>query len=390
MSENYDVIVSGAGPAGLSAGFFLASKGMKVLILEKNKVAGEFPRAETLRDNEVLDEVLGAGFMQSISLYESAKRVFNSPGAKKSFVVNRKRASYLFHWHKMIAQMEKRARGAGAQIMFEAEVAGPILEDGNCVGVQLADGREFYAKSVFACDGYSSKLGEASGVDYTPLNCPISKKVINGLTWEPDGLEFYFIAENSLEYAPNFPASIAFIFPRNGGEVEAGIMVLTGTFLANHDESELPDMSKSREVLDRLILDYPKFSDKLKGGKVLFEGESVLPMAGMFEDMCTIPGLVLCGDSIGFVEASGGCGVVSSMKSARFAAEFVARNKDHEWDLELLEEINLDFKDTDIYRKIRKTYRLVLPILNFFFAKMRTQKRINRYWKIIKIFYNLG
>ena len=36
----YDVIIIGAGPAGISAGIYAVSRGQKALILEKNQVGG--------------------------------------------------------------------------------------------------------------------------------------------------------------------------------------------------------------------------------------------------------------------------------------------------------------------------------------------------------------
>lgn len=36
----YDVIIIGAGPAGISAGIYAVSRGQKTLILEKNQVGG--------------------------------------------------------------------------------------------------------------------------------------------------------------------------------------------------------------------------------------------------------------------------------------------------------------------------------------------------------------
>lgn len=36
----YDMIIIGAGPAGISAGIYAVSRGKKALILEKNEVGG--------------------------------------------------------------------------------------------------------------------------------------------------------------------------------------------------------------------------------------------------------------------------------------------------------------------------------------------------------------
>ena len=41
MENNYDVIIIGAGPAGLTAGLYAARAKMKTLIVEKNKTGGQ-------------------------------------------------------------------------------------------------------------------------------------------------------------------------------------------------------------------------------------------------------------------------------------------------------------------------------------------------------------
>ena len=44
----YDLIIIGAGPAGISAGIYAVSRGMKTLILEKNEVGGVIGNVSTV------------------------------------------------------------------------------------------------------------------------------------------------------------------------------------------------------------------------------------------------------------------------------------------------------------------------------------------------------
>ena len=59
MSRYYDVIIVGAGPAGLAAGRSLAEMGIKVLLLdEQHRVGGQiYRRVETASDGTL--HVLG-------------------------------------------------------------------------------------------------------------------------------------------------------------------------------------------------------------------------------------------------------------------------------------------------------------------------------------------
>ena len=44
----YDIIIIGAGPAGISAGIYAVSRGKKALILEKNEVGGLIGKVSTV------------------------------------------------------------------------------------------------------------------------------------------------------------------------------------------------------------------------------------------------------------------------------------------------------------------------------------------------------
>lgn len=59
----YDIIVIGAGPAGISAGVYAVSRGKKVLILEKNKVGGIVGNVSTVTHYAaIISQETGASF----------------------------------------------------------------------------------------------------------------------------------------------------------------------------------------------------------------------------------------------------------------------------------------------------------------------------------------
>ena len=69
MSESYDIVIVGAGPAGASAAIRLANAGRRVLLVEKEKfprakLCGEFISPECLehfRELEVLESMRASG-----------------------------------------------------------------------------------------------------------------------------------------------------------------------------------------------------------------------------------------------------------------------------------------------------------------------------------------
>lgn len=53
----YDVVIVGAGPAGISAGIYAVSRGMKTVILEKNVVGGLIGKVSTVTHYASVTEV---------------------------------------------------------------------------------------------------------------------------------------------------------------------------------------------------------------------------------------------------------------------------------------------------------------------------------------------
>jgi len=386
LKIEYDVIIAGAGSAGLSTAIFCAREGMNVLILEKSSQTAPFPRGETIRPDPVLEELLGAGFMESISYNRTAGRRYYSPWSVRQFSLERDEASYIFHWHDLTEGLRREAEKCGVEIKFNSEVTGPVIENGICIGVTTKNSGDFYGKSVIAGDGHNSIFGKISGVDYNRLNCPIAKRVYKKVNTDYDGMEFFIIPGGTLDFAPDFPPSIAFIFPRGNGEAEAGLMILAGG-MPLKDRKAMPGNREILSVLHRMSLNYPVFSDRFKGSVVDFEGVSVIPMAGLHHEVCAIPGLILTGDAIGLVEASGGCGVVATMKNGAFAARFLMEHRDHPWNKKLMRKINREFRKTDVYRLIRSKYRKLLPLMRIFFHRWVKPAMFVRLWKFMEARY---
>ncbi|HUN53882.1 MAG TPA: NAD(P)/FAD-dependent oxidoreductase [Smithella sp.] len=385
---NPDVIISGAGPAGLACAIFCARSGLSVLVLEKADRPGPEPRGETARPHEIFEDLLGKDFMSSISLHRTSARRFNSPGAEKSFEIQRKHSSYIFDWHVFIARLFEEALKAGVKFSMGTSVAGAIIENGICRGVVTANGEELMAHTILDCMGHTSVLGKKAGIDYRRLNNPMIKSLISNFKGEYRGMEFFFIPAGSLHYAPSFPPCLTFIFPRNDDKCEIGLMIMSGP--AAKLGLRLPDSAEQLRVWHELKSGYPRFSGQIKGSRVDYEGLTCLTMAGLQPEGVIIPGLIHLGDAIGFVEASGGCGLASSLQNARFAADFAACNRAHAWNAERQDAYNRSFRASLIYRHIRKVYRLVLPALNFIFARLKTPGRVNRHWWLVKLFYKLG
>ena len=72
----YDVVIIGAGPAGISAGIYAASRGKKVLITEKNTVGGLIGKVSTVTHYEgIMTEETGYSKELETKMHQTIKKV---------------------------------------------------------------------------------------------------------------------------------------------------------------------------------------------------------------------------------------------------------------------------------------------------------------------------
>jgi len=127
--ESYDVIVVGAGPAGLTASFYMAREGIEVLVIEKGSIGGQVGITQTL-DNF-------PGFEDGIKGEDFADR------------------------------LGKQARRFGVEILEAQEVSG-IRKEGMYCLVDTADGSCYSANALLL----------ATGAHYRRMNVPGEDELI--------------------------------------------------------------------------------------------------------------------------------------------------------------------------------------------------------------------
>ncbi|WP_436923883.1 digeranylgeranylglycerophospholipid reductase [Halosimplex amylolyticum] len=160
MSDRFDVVIAGAGPAGAQCARDLAAREYDVLVLEtepeadfprqSNKsTAGTFPSMMTAFN--VPDDVV-MNYTETVVL-ESPNDHFvrHQPGAVLEFADFKR-------W--LVAE----GREEGAEYRFDSRVSKPITEDGDVVGVRYDGQKEVYADVVVDATGPAAPLAKDLGV----------------------------------------------------------------------------------------------------------------------------------------------------------------------------------------------------------------------------------
>ncbi|MBA2681568.1 MAG: FAD-dependent monooxygenase [Ktedonobacteraceae bacterium] len=166
MSDIYDVVVVGAGPAGSAAGYYLASRGLKVLLLDKfafprDKTCGDAltPRALRILDEmDILDDLFQVGHSANAVEFIAPK----GHAALAPLPRQDRPSDKLLFVPRLILDniILERARAVGAQFQGPVHVT-DILRDGSEMVVTGEHRRQtftFRARMVIVAIGANVKL----------------------------------------------------------------------------------------------------------------------------------------------------------------------------------------------------------------------------------------
>ncbi len=174
VTNKEEVIVVGAGPAGLFAALRLIELGLKPILLERGQAVTERKKdlAQMIRSNTLNPESNycfgegGAGAFSDGKLYTRSKKkgdvqrilsIFHSHGAQDEIL-------YETHPHigtdrlpQVIKTMRETILEHGGEVRFNTKVTGLKVEDSHITGVELADGSTIKSRAVILATGHSAR-----------------------------------------------------------------------------------------------------------------------------------------------------------------------------------------------------------------------------------------
>jgi geranylgeranyl reductase family protein len=336
VTEDADVIVVGAGPAGSATAAYLARAGVDVLVLEKatfprEKVCGDglTPRAVKAlvgmgvpmdeRDGWVRNKglrIIGGGVRLELPWPELS----SYPG----YGLVRTRLDF----DEVLA---RTAQKAGARLLEGVTVTGPVLDDsGRIVGVKArpsgeparpapahsaADPERIYrARIVVAADGNSSRLSLAMGLskrDDRPMGVAV-RTYYTSPRHQDDYLESWLDLWDGPDLLPGY----GWIFGMGDGTSNVGLgMLNTSSSFGNVDY---------RDLLRRWLAGMPAEWGYVEENRTQPIRGAALPM-GFNRTPHYTRGLLLAGDAGGMVNPFNGEGIPYALESGELAAQFIAQ-----------------------------------------------------------------
>jgi geranylgeranyl reductase family protein len=356
--EEYDVVVSGAGPSGSSAAILFSQSGARVLLLDK----AAFPRDKVCGDAiggkafDVLSRLGLESELQQKGFARSLGVVFSSPngneveipvasgkgGVDGGFVCRR------LEFDNMIFQRAKKA----CTVVEGAEVIDLLRVGERVCGVKarMPNGstRDFFANLVVGADGAMSIVARKAGVFSANSKhvCSVVRRYYSGVLGLRGNVEIHFLPECMPGYF--------WIFPLSKDEANVGVGML------------LSDMLAKRANLQKVLaacMKNKRFETRFEGARPNGElGGWSIPLASAHR-RCSGNGFALVGDAASLVDPFSGEGIGNGMKSAAICADTLAKaakqgavgeEKCKEYERALWQEIGADIDSSYALQRLGK------------------------------------
>lgn len=331
MSEHFDVIVVGAGPAGNSAAYTAAKAGLKVLQLERGESPGSKNVQGAILYSDALEKII-PDFREDAPLERhlieqrmwmldddshvgSAYRsqAFNTPPYNRYTII---RAQF-DRW------FSKKVQDAGALVICETTVLGLQMDRQRVVGVQTDRvGGSIYADVVILADGVNSLLAKKAGFhpELRPRDVALAVK------------EIHFLPETTIESRFNLQPDEG-VAIEMAGKITQG-MIGTGFLYTNKESltlgvgcllSDLRTHGISPHALIENMKAHPSIQPLIEGGEMKEYSAHLIPEGG-YNAIPTLhgDGWMMVGDAGMFVNSVHREGSNLAMTSGRLAAETAA------------------------------------------------------------------
>ena len=303
MTEEYDIIVVGAGPAGSMAAIEASRLGLKTLVIDRKTEIGAPVRCgenigeKSLKDLGITPEDEWVDRYLVRQHYIVKERRMTSQ--VRTYQINRK----LFEqW------LAKKAIRSGADYRIRTELHALVREKGALKGIDtMSHGRpeKFRGKLIIAADGVDSLTAKMAG--FPTENFPKDYAAgfqyhMSGLALDdPDAVLFY-VDKNAL-------GGYIWIFPRSEDSANVGIGMVP--------KKGLPGV---RILLNNFIKARPEIFEKAEMVELVSGGVPLTyPFPALVDD-----NFMLIGDAGHFVSAISGGGMSWAMFSAREAVRTAA------------------------------------------------------------------
>ncbi len=303
VPAKFDVIVIGAGPAGTSSAYYLASKGFKVAVLER----GRSPGSKNVFGGRVyvapLKEIY-PDFEKSAPIHRWVTR------ERVSFVHGNElvsldyegndRKSFTTYLSQLTAWMALKAESAGAYIINDITITG-LLKEGNRVTGVKAGSESVKADVVIDAEGVNRLVLEGAGIvqPLKPSNVALGVKEVIKVNPEVLTNEFGLGEGEGMAWSllgdvtAGLPGG-GFIYT-NKDSVSIGLVMLLDSAISGANEEVYKYVERLKS--------HPKLSKYFKDSRIMEYSAHLIPedTMSLMPPQLAYDGLLIAGDAAGFL-----------------------------------------------------------------------------------------
>ena len=313
MSEHYDVVVAGAGPAGGQCARDLAARNYDVLLLEAEG-EDEFPAGSNKSTAGTFPSTMSSfGIPDDVVMNYTDDVVLESPN--DHYV--RKQTGAVLEFADYKQWLVADAREDGADVRFDARATEPIRDNGRAVGVRYNGNEEVFADVVIDATGPAAPLARKLDV------CDLEReRQAIGVEYELRGIDVDHRGYADLTDAMMLrldhdlaPGGYSWVFHTGGDEAKVGVCYIQNQ---SHRENAREDF-RIDDYLQYWIDEDPRFADaeRIEGKQHRGSAHIQLP------DRLSTGGFMAIGDTVPTIDPLWGEGIAKCMRSARAAAATV-------------------------------------------------------------------
>jgi digeranylgeranylglycerophospholipid reductase len=310
MTDRYDVVIAGAGPAGAQCARDLASRDYDVLVLETESES-EFPRQSNKSTAGTFPSMMASfSIPDDVVMNYTDSVVLESPND----YYKRQQAGAVLEFADFKRFLVEDGREKGAEYRFDSRVSKPIKERGEIVGVEYSGGEEVYGDIVVDATGPAAPLAKDLGVSDLER-----KKQAIGVEWEFDGVEANHPDYADLRDAMMLrldhdlaPGGYSWLFHTGEDTAKVGLCYIQND---SHKDRAKEGMGID-DYLEYWLDTDPRFEDaeKLEGKQ--HRGSAHIQQPGQLHT----DNFMAIGDTVPTIDPLWGEGIHKGMKSARAAA----------------------------------------------------------------------
>ncbi len=304
----YDVIIIGAGPAGLASSIITSSYGLKTILIEKSNEIGYPVKTSAFTFNEVIEnwKLPTSLFLQKCNSFYIHSSYSNRE-VKVNF--NKNIGGYL-DYHNFIRELLFKSVKNGTSTLLE-KISEPIISNDKIEGVKTSSGKELYAKIVIDCSGPSSIIGRKMnlvpkqgdietgiGIEFEMLNVKI--KNLNTIN--------FYVGQNEI-----VPIGYGWVFPISYDKARVGICTVYNT-------PEKIKEKKIEKLHKKFLSKNSPIYNEVKKGEVYEIHKGIYPLCGIL-DKPYANGLLMAGDSAAQASMLLGEGIRYAMQFGKIAGE---------------------------------------------------------------------